>query len=191
MPKKRAANAGAEELKRNKTDRVSSIDRCIPMATAALPIRELSANVQYDAARAQKVFWEVVESKRHNAYIQIQVLFLTHRLDRRMGKLAVSQASLVNHLRKIPLDSMSSVDFTKVADDLYRIVSMTDSLIDDAYEMPDHCLKVWRANLEKVSDLSSHLESFAESYRMASDEACTALLADLVQKIEARETIRS
>lgn len=159
------------------------------MATAALPIRQLSAHVQYDAACAQNVFWEVVEAKRQNAYIQIQIWLLTHRLDRRMGKLAESQRSLVDNLRKIPRDNMSSADFTKVADDLYRIVSMTDSLIADAYEMPDRCLNVWRANLEEVGDLSSHLDSFAESFRMASDEACTALLADLVEKIDTRETI--
>jgi hypothetical protein len=159
------------------------------MATATFPIRELSATVQYDAASAQKVFWEVVESKSRNAQIDLTVWYLTRRLDRRMGKLIVSQRSLIQHLRDMPHERFTSAEFVKVADDLYRIVSMTDSLIGDAYEMPERCLKVWRTNLEQVGDLSSHLESFAESFRIASDETCTALLADLAQKIETRETI--
>jgi hypothetical protein len=158
------------------------------MATATFPIRELSATVQYDAASAQKVFWEVVESKRRDAYINIQVWYLIHRLDRRMATLIASQQSLVTQLTAMNHENMPSVEFVKVADDLYRIVSMTDSLIADSYEMPERCLKVWRAKLEEVGNLSSHLESFAESFRMAADETCTALLADLAQKIGTRKT---
>ena len=159
------------------------------MATATFPIRELSATVQYDAASAQKVFWEVVESKQREAIIDIAVWYLTRRLDRRMGKLIASQKCLVDHLGKMGHQGTTSAEFVKVADDLYRIVSLTDALIADACEMPNVCLKVWSAKLEQVGSLSSHLESFAESFRMAADETCTALLADLAEKIEVRETI--
>lgn len=159
------------------------------MATTALPIRELSANVQYDAASAQKAFWEVVEEKRHEAAFSIMFRFYVHRLNRRMDRLANSQQDLIESLRKIPAEKMSAADFTKVADDLYRIVAMTESMIDDCYEMPPVCMNAWRANLEKIADLTSHLESFAESFRVAADETCTALLADIAQKVMARESI--
>jgi DNA-directed RNA polymerase subunit F len=159
------------------------------MATIAIPIRELSANVQFDAASAQKAFWEVVEEKRREAAIHILLRYLTNKLNRRMERLANSQRDLVEHLRKIPAEKMSAAEFTKVSDDLYRIVAMTESMVDDCYEMPPSCIDAWRANLEKVANLSSHLENFAESFRIAADDTCTALLADIAQKVTAREAI--
>jgi len=159
------------------------------MATTALPIRELSANVQYDAASAQKAFWEVVEEKRREAAFNVILRLLVYKLNRRLDRLSDSQCNLVETLRKVPTDKMSAAEFTKVSDDLYRIVAMTESMIDDCHEMPQLCIDGWRANLEKVAGLTSHLESFAESFRVAADATCTALLADIAQKVMARESI--
>ena len=159
------------------------------MATTALPIRELSANVQYDAASAQKAFWEVVEEKRREAAFNFLLRLSMRRLNHRLERLSGSQRALVESLRKIPANKMSTADFTKVADDLYRIVGMTESMIDDFYEMPPSCIDAWRDNLETVAGLTSHLESFAESFRVAADATCTALLADIAQKVMARESI--
>jgi hypothetical protein len=159
------------------------------MATATFPIRELSANVQYNAASAQKAFWEVVQEKRHEAAFNILLRVSVHRLNRRLERLSESQRDLIESLRKIPAQRMSAAEFTKVADDLYRIVTMTESMIDDFYEMPQLCIDAWRSNIEKVADLTSHLESFAESFRVAADETCTALLANIAQKVMSRESI--
>jgi hypothetical protein len=159
------------------------------MATTSFPIRELSANVQYDAASAQKAFWEVVEDKRREATFNFLLRMSVRRLNRRLERLSDSQEKLVESLRNIPANKMSAADFTKVADDLYRIVAMTESMIDDCFEMPPTCVNTWRVNLEKIAGLTSHLESFAESFRVAADETCTALLADIAQKVMAREAI--
>jgi hypothetical protein len=159
------------------------------MATIALPIRELSATVQYDAASAQKAFWEVVESKRREALFDFVIYYMTRRLNRRMTRLAKSQSELVERLRQLPAERMAAPEFSKVADDLFRIVAMTDSIAADCYEMPDQCTDVWRSNLEKVADQSNHIESFAETFRIAANETCTALLADIAQKVMAREAI--
>jgi hypothetical protein len=159
------------------------------MATVALPIRELSANVQYEAASTQKAFWEVVESKRRQFYFDLMVRYMTRRLDRRMGRLLVSQEALIEHLREVPTDSISHEDFSKVANDLDRIVAMTTALVDDSYDVPHPFLEIWRPKLEKISDLNGYLDSFAESFRIASDETCTALLADMVRKVAVDDAV--
>jgi len=159
------------------------------MATVALPIRELSANVQYEAASAQKAFWEVVESKRRQYLFDLMVRYLTRKLDSRMGRLIVSQEALIEHLRQVPTDSISYEDFSKVANDLDRIVAVTAALVDDSYNVPQPFLEVWRPKLEKISDLNGYLDSFAESFRIASDETCTALLADLARKVAVEDSV--
>ena len=50
--------------------------------------------------------------------------------------------------------------------------------------MPDRCFAVWRPRL-RVADLTAHIDNFAESFRIASNEACTALLANIPEKIAA------
>ena len=181
------------EAKRIKRDNPNPVPRIreieITMATAALPIRELSANVEYEAASAQKAFWEVVESRRRQAYFNLAVWYLTRKLDCRMARLVEGERNLIEHLRKIPIETMSGLDFSKVADDLNRIVSTTNAILADSYEMPERCIAVWRLNLETVGDLSTHLESFAEAFRTAADESCTALFADIAKKVAVGEKV--
>jgi len=159
------------------------------MATAALPIRELSANVQYDAASAQKAFFEVLESKQQEALFNWVIWYTTHRFNRRMGRLLMSQGKFVKSLRCVPVDSIAPTDLLKVSSDLDRIVSMTDSLLADAYLLPEQCLSVWRKKLEAISDQNGYIESFAESFRIASDETCTALLAEVARKVAVEDTV--
>lgn len=167
------------------------------MATAALPIRELSADVQFQAADAQKTVLSVVESKRRGASFIVAVLVsaVVHlkvlELNKKFERLADSQWKLIDSLQQIPVEQMSSADFTKVADDLGRIVADTNSVIDDSYAMPEKILRVWRANLEVVQNRASHLESIAESFRIAADDTCTALLADVARNMMATERIHA
>ena len=65
---------------------------------------------------------------------------------------------------------------------------MTYSLLDDAYAMPEKCVAVWRPILDVIADRTAHIDNFAESFRIASDEACMALLADISEKISADVT---
>jgi hypothetical protein len=159
------------------------------MATAAMPIRELSATVQLNAASAQKAFWEVMESKQRETIFVLLARFLTHRLNRRLARLLKSQSELIEALRQISVEELSAAEFTRVADELSRIVGMTDSMILDCYDMHEICVGAWRTNLEKVSDQSGHLESFAESFKMAADQTCTALLASIAQKVVSRDPV--
>src|ERR1700689_3901324 len=153
------------------------------MATTALPIRELSANVQFDAASAQKAFFEVVESKQQQAFSNLKIWYMTRRLGRRMRRLVVSQGSLIEYLRKIPVESVFVGDYSKVAGDLDRIVSMTNALLDDAYQLPVQCTSIWAEKLDKMADLNEYIGSFVESFRIAADGTCTALPADIAHRV--------
>jgi hypothetical protein len=159
------------------------------MATTALPIRELSANVQYEAASAQKAFWGVVESKQQQAYFHWMIWFMTRKLGHRMGRLVVSQEKLIEHLRKVPVENVSAADYSKVGGDLDRLVSMTEALLADSYQLPDRCTAVWSDRLDKIAGLNGYIESFAESFRVAGDETCTALLAEVTRRIAVEETV--
>jgi len=155
------------------------------MAAMALPIRELSACVQYEAAYAQKTFWEVAEGKMRATSFDVMLWVKTRQLAHAMEKLATLQRMLIDRLRTMDCSQYDADTFDRIASDLERIVSMTNSLVDDAYRMPQQCVSVWTPKLEAISDLTAHIDNFAESFRIASDEACTALLADIAEKISA------
>jgi len=158
------------------------------MAAMALPIRELSASVQYEAAYAQKTFWKVVDGKARAATLDVTLWVQTWQLSHDMGKLASLQGTLIEHLKARDCRQFDATTFDKVASDLERIVAMTYSLLDDAYAMPGKCVTVWRPQLDIIAERTAHIDNFAESFRIASDEACTALLANIAEKITADST---
>jgi hypothetical protein len=154
------------------------------MATMALPIRELSADVQYEAAYAQKTFWKVVETKPKtslNPLVWVQSLLLSKAVSNILGL----DRTLIGLLKDEKVGNFDAETFDKIASDLERIVSMTYSFIDDAHKLRPDCVNKLRSRLEELSDLTAHLDNFAESFRAASDEACTALLADIAAKVTA------
>ncbi len=155
------------------------------MAAMALPIRELSASVQYEAAYAQKTFWKVVEGKTRAATWDVNLWVQTRLLSHAMGKLGDLQGTLIDCLKVKDCRQFDASTFDKVASDLERIVSMTYSLLEDVYGMPEQCAAVLRPRLDVIADRTAHIDNFAESFRIASDEACTALLADIAEKITA------
>lgn len=162
------------------------------MATMALPIRELSAYAQYEAASAQKTFWEVAEAKARAASFDVALWMKTRSLSGAMVRLADTQQKLIDCLAKDNFDHFDAGTFDKIAGDLERLVSMTYSFVDDMYHTSsEDCLAVWRPKLDRIYELTNHLDNYAESFRIASDDACTALLADIATKVtaDARESV--
>lgn len=151
------------------------------MATMALPIRELSASARYQAARAEKTFWEVVESKARAARIELWVKVKIYSLDRSMGGLIEKQDTLLAMLRNFGADDMPQQVLGMVAGDLELLTAMTDAFIEATQGAPQQCLDVWGTKLEKIAERSAYIDNYAESFRIASDEACTAILADAVR----------
>lgn len=158
------------------------------MATAALPIRGLSANVKVVAASANKTFWDVVETRQRRepmlrALWAACVHYLIHKLDRKLARLIARERELIARLEALSLDALSDGDFLAIAEDIQGIISLTNSLVEEAYSMPDICLSTWRPTLRELEAATSHLDNFVESFRMAADDACTALLADMARQI--------
>jgi hypothetical protein len=161
------------------------------MAAMALPIRELSASVQYEAAYAQKTFWKVVDAKARERTFDFVLWVHTKQLWHSMGKTADLQRNLIVLLQGKDFGRCDADAFDNIARDLERVVSLTNALLDNTYTMPDRCVAVWRPRLEEIADLTAHIDNFAESFRIASDEACTALLANIAEKITADTTTQA
>jgi hypothetical protein len=158
------------------------------MAAIALPLRELSAKAQREAVSAKIAYWSLAEELEHRR-IQLVVWTKTRTLNHAMGRLVENQESLIDHLSKAPTQQFRPETFFKIAADLSDVVSLTNSFVDDAYDMPPECLNVWSERLGKIADLNSHLDNFAESFRVASDETCSALLADMARTIMVSDSV--
>src|SRR5437868_4429455 len=137
------------------------------MATMALPIREMSADVQFQAADAQKRFWAIMEAKTSKVHLGIIVWLQVRSLNRSMGRLIERQKILLKRLQQSQGQRFTPDLYEKVGCDLQRLAGQTDSLVEDTYEMPEQCLSVWREKLETISDLSAHIDNFGESFRIA------------------------
>jgi hypothetical protein len=155
------------------------------MAAMALPIRELSASVQYEAAYAQKTFWKVVDAKARERTFDLVLWVYTKQLWHSLGKTAELQRTLIGLLQGKDFSRFDADAFDKIACDLERIVSLTNALLDNTHTMPEKCVAIWSPRLEEIADLTAHIDNFAESFRIASDEACTALLANMASQITA------
>ena len=117
--------------------------------------------------------------------------FKTRVLSLAMGGLLASQESLLKRLKGSSSDGFPPEVYGKLANDLRNVVSLTNSFIDEAYDMPVECLSLWAPRLEKIADLNGYLDNFAETFRIASDDACTALLADIAVKVAANDLMSS
>ena len=62
-------------------------------------------------------------------------------------------------------------------------------MIDDANEVGNEYPEMWHAKLEKIGAHASYVASFAESFHVAGDEVCTAVLADAARHIMAESAI--
>ncbi len=158
------------------------------MATMALPLREMSVNVQREAVSAQMAYWSLAEDVAHRRF-QLFLWVKTRTLNNSMGRLVEKQQTLIDCLRAAPTSRYTPEVFAKVANDLDNVVSLTNSFIDEAYDMPDTCLSVCTPRLENISELNGYLDNFAESFRIASDAQCTAALAAIARGVMAEEAV--
>lgn len=155
------------------------------MATMALPIRELSANVQYETAYAQKVFWNVAEGVKARKF-QIVLRFKTHILTTAMSKLIVGQQDLISALQSADVNSYPADVCEKLASDISRLVNSTTAFVADASDVPSQCLQAWSGKLDVIYANAQHLDSIAESLYMAADPECKALLALAAEQVAVR-----
>jgi hypothetical protein len=180
LQKWRVGHAGARRLTCIKTLLLwqNFLEGDIDMATAALPIRELSANVQFEAASANKMYWNELEARRQKRLKHREGMRAARKLAAQLTTLEEAQVGLIKCLQTAP-ETLKPEHFSLIAQVLDLVVSITNATIDNLCEEGGEVLSIWSDKLEKVAELNDHIESFSESFRIAADEACTALLAGI------------
>jgi len=150
------------------------------------PIKVLSNEVALQTATAVKEFYELCMAAEPNAsYIALPAETQERivELNRIIGRLGESQYKLLNALENVSDEQVTKPEFAKVISDLGIVVAQVESAVDETYNAPTYVATLVRKNLECVADQNSHVESYVESFRIAFDENCSALLADLATKV--------
>jgi TRAP-type uncharacterized transport system substrate-binding protein len=150
------------------------------------PIRGLSNQVTLDTASAVKEFFEMCQTADPtSAYVALHPALQEKvvSVNKSMGLVVKSQHAIVEALEKVSEAQMASAGFQKVIADLERVVSQGESAISDTYSAPEAIVKLWQRNLDLMAQQNSHIDSYVESFRIAFDETCASLLADLATKV--------
>ncbi len=151
-----------------------------------IPIRGLNNQVALDTASAVKEFFEMCQAADPDSGYVAMHPSLQEKVvsvGKSMGLVAKSQRTLIEGLEKVSETQITSAGFQKVIADLERVVSQVDSAISDTYSAPEAMVKLWQRNLELVAQQNGHIDNYVESFRIAFDETCSALLADLATKV--------
>jgi hypothetical protein len=155
------------------------------MITAA-PIRVLSNEVTIHTAAAVSEFLEICQAADpESGYIALPP-WLQHKVvsvNKSMAQVAESQKGLILELEKVTPSQLESPSFQKVIADLERVVAQGESAISDTYSASETFVQLWQKNLDLVAEQNSHIDNYLESFRIAFDETCSALLADLATKV--------
>jgi hypothetical protein len=150
------------------------------------PIRVLSNQVTLSTAAAVKEFFALCQAADpKSGYIALppELQEMVVSINRQMGEVVGLQRQLLDELAKITGDHLASPNFEKVIGDLERVVAQGDSAISDTYSAPSEIVKLWRTNLDEMAQQNSQIDSYVESFRITLDENCTAVLADMADKV--------
>jgi hypothetical protein len=157
-----------------------------PLMIAAAPIRVLSNRVEINAASAVSEFFEICQTaKPESGYValppDLQQKIVS--LNRKIEQIVQSQAVLLAELDKVTADQLASPSFQKVLEDLGRLVAQGNSAISDTYDAPEIIVRLLRNNLDVAAEQYGHIDNYLESFRIAFDETCSAVLADLATRV--------
>jgi len=104
-----------------------------------------------------------------------------------LGRLIEKEHKLISHLQTLNTELLPSDEFEKLANSLDVVTNIINSLIDamnDAMSgMPSERTAVWRPRLDAITELTGHLDNFAESFHIAASQECTAALAGLARTV--------
>ncbi len=156
------------------------------MVIMEAPIRGLSSQVTLHTAAAVKEFFELCQAADPKSGYLALPPWLQQKvvsINQQMGLAVESQRSLLDELEKVNGEHLALPGFDKVIGDLERVVAQGDSAISDTYSARPEIVKLWKKNLESMAEQNSHIDNYVESFRIAFDENCSALLADMADKI--------
>lgn len=150
-----------------------------------VPIRVLSNEVTIHTANAVSEFFEICQAANpESGYVALPP-WLQRKVtavSRNMEQVTESQQGLLTELEKVGSRELEAPAFQRVIEDLSRVVSQCDAAVMDTYSAPEALVRLWKKNLDLVAERNSHIENYLESFRIALDETCSAVLADLATK---------
>jgi hypothetical protein len=156
----------------------------------AAPIRGASLDVQLDAAAAHKEFWQLMGNENESAYrafpsaINDQIVEMKKKISACVG----SQQRLIAAFVAASDETLQSAEFANVLSDLDRIVASTDAVIRDVFSSsPKEYVREWNPYLQQMADLNGHIDNYAESFHVALDDNCSAILAHLADTVLASD----
>jgi len=155
------------------------------MATMALQFRTLSADIQVEAACAQKQIVRLRPRKaRFSPRTWVQTLILTRIIGHYCGKLTSAEEQLVLTLQKCDFTAWTDASVKSLASDLDRIVSLSTAVIEKSRETPDGIVETLAPKLDRIAELTSYIDSIAESLHAEADPECMTLLAFAAEHAE-------
>jgi hypothetical protein len=143
------------------------------MATMALPIQTLSADIQQEAACAQKQIVRLQPRQRHTL-ARFRQMWLIHYY---CGKAITAGERLISTLQCADFNYSTSAQLEELATDLDRIVSLTRAVVEKGHETQVNFGQSLHQKFDKLEELAGHFDSFAESLHVAADAHCESMLA--------------
>lgn len=150
------------------------------------PIRGLSNQVELDTANTVKEFCALcAAADPSSGYIAMppELQEGAVAINQSMGMVTISQAALIEALERVTEEQITTTNFQRIIGDLERVVSQGESAISDTYSAPAAMVTLWQKNLDLIAQQNRHIDSYVESFRVAFDETCSALLADMASRI--------
>lgn len=154
------------------------------MVAAAVPISVLSNDVVLGTSIVVKRFYELCMATEHG-YIPLppEMQRKVVAVDTAIQRVVKSQKILLDALSSVTNDLVESPDFSTAVADVALMVAQTDAAISRTYKAPEGVIKVLQSSLDAVAEHNSHIDNFVESFRIALNESCTALLANLADRV--------
>lgn len=151
---------------------------------AETPIKVLSNDVIFDTASAVKKFFELCASADLGYFVVPQATKeKIVAVDHAMARVVSSQQALLTALEQVSNETIAAPGFQKVLADLEITVSQADSAITETYSAPAFVVSLLQKNLDIIAQQNSHIDNYVESFRIAFDENCSALLADMASRL--------
>jgi fumarylacetoacetate (FAA) hydrolase family protein len=149
-------------------------------------IKVLNNDVVFDTASAVKKFFELCNDANLGYFVlPQQTSEKIVAVNDAMARVIVSQGALLKALELVSNETVKAPGFQKAVADVERMVSGTDSAISETYSAPGYVVSLLQRNLETVAEQNSYIDNYVESFRIAFDDTCSALLADLATKVSA------
>lgn len=179
--------AGTKQTPRNGHKRLRGEEEKRAMTMIVNPhIKVLSNDVVFDTASAVKKFFELcAEADLGYVVLPQQTKEKVVAVNDAMARVVTSQRALLDALENITDETVAFPGFQKAVDDLAVTVSKTESAIAETCSAPAVILAILQRNLDTIAQQNSHIDSYVESFRVAFDENCSAILADMASKIMA------